>query len=138
MNEEQKLHTDRLVSLLYQKGYRGPFTIRVFQSGRPMHSGDLRRLLAYFFQSKNEHISQAELTTHAPYAPHIQCRMQVAYSGKEGFVIKELLVTNKQSRESRHLQFGHNQQLPGSMSIEGLFPKPKPWDNLLKGKGFRP
>jgi len=128
---------ESITHLLYQKGYRQHFTIRVPGSGRPVRSGNISSCLQYFFESKDTGPSRIELATTAPYAFHIKCRFYLGYEDKDGFSITRLFVENIRARDNREFQFRHNQEIPGAMSLEGLFPKPKPWEQIWKGKWFK-
>jgi len=124
-------------SLMYQKGYRGQFNLRHPSSGRPVESGALSYLLHQFlkeFNSKPNASPVLELDTFAPYSTTISCLFRIEYDAVMGFRARELTLNHKKTKENRHYQFVNNHQVPGALSLEELFPQPKPWDRGLRGK----
>lgn len=138
MQQQLEDSINSITRLFYQRGYRQHFTLSAPGSGRPMQSGDLTRCLRYFFQSKGTAPgSILELQTHAPYRSDIICRFVLNYDAKIGFKVKEMHVSERNTQAKHHFHFSNNNQLPGALSVEGFFPKLKPWQKHLRGRGFR-
>lgn len=124
----------RLVMLLNQKGYRGKFSFG--RRSLPMAT-DIRGCLDYFFgkYDKGEYPQREfDLEMVAPYDNQIICRFHLRYDEKIGFGIETFTVCNFKRNESKLFRLRTNNELPGSQTIYTLFPKPKPWDNIMKGK----
>jgi hypothetical protein len=45
-----------------------------------------------------------------------------------------MTIKDKASNEKKFFRLDNNQQIAGARAVEGLFPKPKPWDHIIKGK----
>lgn len=128
-----------LTTFLYQKGYRGKFGLS-HRSGRVYTTGSLRNCLEIFLGDYNQGgrtDPHFQLETDADGTGKIKCTFQMQLDEVKGFLIKEVGIADKVSKEARHYHLQNNQQVPGSVAVQGLFPKPKPWDHLRKGK-FRP
>lgn len=141
MNSEstEKQAKEAIINLLRQKGYRNRFALSVPGSNFPRQYGMLAKCLEVFFMLLKEGRAPSgklELDTTAPYNDRITCKFKLEYQEVKGFIVRELTV-HKMYFQSRQFNLSHNQQVPGSMTLESLFPKPKPWDNIRKGK-FRP
>lgn len=126
-------------SLMYQKGYRGRFSL---DRGHMMDFGALTDCLETFVRTLTAEAIQAplKLETYAAYkhaSDHIQCTLYGKLDTVKGFVIEQMDVVQRPSGKGQSYRFTNNQQIPGINAVIGLFPKPKPWDHLLKGK-FRP
>lgn len=138
--ETQEAAIRKLVSLMYSKGYRSRCSMAIAKGGRPIYHGDLRQCLAHFFKvrsGREARLAALELETHAPSNHRITCRMTMAYAEDTGFSIRGVDVRHARTRERKHFSLRSNHELPGAMTLESMFPKPKPWDWMLKGK-FRP
>jgi len=126
-----------LIHLLYQKGYRRTFTLVHPGTNHPDISGTLNDCLDKFlvgYRLDDKRWDKLQLSTLAPYNDHLTCTLQLQFDEAKGFLIRELTIEDKVSREQRYYRLSNNQQVPGAGSIEGLFPKPKPWDDIAKGK----
>lgn len=127
-------------TFLYQKGYRGVFRLSQPTTGRIQTSGSLRNCLNIFFSDYN-HGGRTDphfqLRAYADNAEKLECALTMEFDNVKGFLIREVEVTNKATNDRKHYRLVNNQQVPGSVAVQGLFPKPKPWDHLRKGK-FRP
>lgn len=122
---------DKLRILLYQKGYRRRFTLRAI--GRRQCRGEITECLEQFLGQHCSGIVSLELETMAPYNDQITCRFTLDYEPDKGFKIKELTV-GKPGYPSRTFPCATGQDIPGSMSLEGLFKKLRPWEWNMKGK----
>ncbi|MNU20714.1 hypothetical protein D3C71_89630 [compost metagenome] len=137
---EYKDLAEKLRMLFYQKGYRRKFTLSVPGSGLPKQMDDLRKCLEVFkmlLDVGKASFCQLELETTAPYNDRITCRFKLDYSESNGINIRELEVRSLETNNIKVFQIRSNHEIPGSMTLESLFPKPKPWDYLKRGK-FRP
>ncbi len=136
-DENQKTMVSDFTTFLYQKGYRGKFRLRQLNAGRVQTTGSLRNCLEVLFgdyQQGGKTDPAFQLSTYADGANKIECTFQMKVDEVKGFLIKELLIADSISNSNKHYRFVNNQQVPGSVAVQGLFPKPKPWDNHLKGK----
>ncbi|MGE8426336.1 MAG: hypothetical protein ACN6O7_00600 [Sphingobacterium sp.] len=131
LGEREKEWADKLRMLLYQKGYRRRFTLRAI--GAPQCSGAITECLEQFLGRHRSGKVTLELETMAPYNDQITCRFALDYEPDKGYKIKELTV-GKPGYPSRTFPCATGQDIPGSMSLEGLFKKPKPWEWNMKGK----
>jgi hypothetical protein len=142
MNREKNGSTavSDFTTFLYQKGYRGRFSAEMPAKGKTLFAGKLSDCLIDLLQHCNDRSaspSVLELKTTAPYADNLQCTFSLRYDEIKGFLITGAAYRDTKTGLGHSYAISNNQQLPGANSIEGLFPKPKPWDNHLKGK-FRP
>lgn len=126
-------------ALMYQKGYRARFML----AGDQMQfHGSLSECLETFLQSwtAKGRSTVLKLETYAAYrhaSDHINCVLQGKYDPEKGFQIEQMDIVQRPSGKSQTYRLINNRQIPGIMAVQGLFPKPKPWDHILKGK-FRP
>lgn len=130
----RKQAIEKITMLLYQKGYRGKFSF-----GEPGSSmlGDVRACLDRFLERyhKGEYPrGEFDMEMVAPHDHKITCRFRLRYDGQVGFRIETFTVCNFKTNESQLFVLRNNNELPGSQAIYTLFPKPKPWDNIKKGK----
>ncbi|WP_142685746.1 hypothetical protein [Chitinophaga polysaccharea] len=127
--------------MIRQYGYRNRFTIEMQGSGISKFTGNLNdclnRYLAASINGKIGINSFFELETALPFNQRILCRFKMAFDNISGFTIKQLEISDRVSKTNKVFNLRLNKELPGSQTIEGLFPKPRPWDFLRKGK-FRP
>ncbi|MBK1439800.1 hypothetical protein JHJ32_07385 [Parapedobacter sp. ISTM3] len=138
--ETEEAAIRKLVSLMHGKGYRGRFSIDFSGRRGQKYHGNLRQCLAQFFAAGNgqdESPAKIELETTAPYNHRIICKMGMDYSEESGFSIREMEIHHVRTKERKHFRLRSDRDLPGAMTLESMFPKPKPWDWMLKGK-FRP
>jgi hypothetical protein len=136
----QKQNNSTMVSdfttFLYQKGYRGKFGLS-HKAGRTYTTGSLRNCLEIFlsdYEQGGRTEPHFQLETDADATGKLKCTFRLQLDEIKGFLIREMDITDKVSKDRRHYQLVNNQQVPGSQAAQGLFPKPKPWDKLLKGK----
>lgn len=128
-------------TFMYQKGYRGRFHLMRIGTGRPQTMGSLRSILEiqlsdYFSTAAKSALF--ELKTYADLAEKIECRFKILATETKGFQIQHMEVLDTRTNERKqYTRLDNNQQIPGSTAVQSLFPKPKPWDDHLKGK-FRP
>lgn len=137
----QKKNNQQLVSdfvtFMYQKGYRRNYTLDHPGTGHPGMTGILRTCLEQFlmgYKLTNKIPAQCNLVTSPPYNDAITCSFKLQFDEVKGFLINEMNIQDTHSQHSYTYKIRANQQIPGSNAIEGLFPKPKPWDDILKGK----
>jgi hypothetical protein len=126
-------------TFLYQKGYRGKFGLS-HNAGRIYTTGSLRNCLEIFlsdFEQGGRTDPHFELSTYADAAQKLDCTFRLQLDEGKGFLIREMNITDKVSRETKKYRLANNQQMHGSQSLQGMFPRPKPWDRFRKGK-FRP
>jgi hypothetical protein len=145
MEFEKKLKDDAsdFVTFMYQKGYRGKFMMDKKVPTSPFMRDNLSHCLDKFLQKyvaseKKDNLLQLE--TYAWYVSeldNVHCQFKVQYDEVKGFLIKEVAIQDAKSKEKKVYPSMDNHQVPGSQAAIGLFPKPKPWDYLRKGK-FRP
>ena len=139
MDEKEKntIAVSDFSSFLLRKGYRDRFTINHSELTVPLKRGDLSECLESILQKVNGNKTdglKCELRTHPPYNDNLECVLKVDFDQVKGFLIREMKITDSISKESRNYRITSNQQIPGAMSGSGLFPKPKPWDDHLKGR----
>lgn len=138
--DENNNHKDPVAdfaTFMYSKGYRGKYTLLHPGAGRPLVTGSLRSCLEKFlagYELTERTKEKFELTTYADQGHTISCRFRLRFDEMKGFIIKEADIKQKSSEEKRYYRIDNNYQLPGAVAVQGLFPKPKPWDNYLKGK----
>lgn len=142
MKEQQnyKIAVSDFTAFLYQKGYRGKYTLHDPVTGHPRVTGTLSTCLDKFlscYRLDNGKCKKFELRTQAPYNARISCSFKIELDEVKGFLVRELTIEDKVTLDQRYYMLGNNRQIPGANSIEGLFPKPKPWDDAARGK-FRP
>lgn len=120
-----------------QYGYRNSF--RISLTGKQEYLGNLNDCLNRYLAANTnvDSYPMFELRTKAPYNPAIQCRFEIDFGLHEGFNIKTMWVKNLKSNVEHEFPLRSMRELPGAQTLESMFPKPKPWDFLRKGK-FRP
>lgn len=131
-NREEAMSVIRRI--IHQKGYRVKFAIgsRV----QPV-TADLDSCLRAFFDAYDNgkyRDGKFELETNLPYEPRISCRFYMRYDREKGFRITRFFVSNQKMHKHRTFDLHNNNQLPGSQMVYTLFPKPKPWDDIMKGR----
>lgn len=138
--EQKRIAVSDFTTLLYQKGYRGRFSVELPATNNTFFAGRLSDCLSDALKQYNATTgmgSVLKLKTTAPYADHLECSFSVRFDEVKGFLVNGAAFRDTKTGKSHAYRISNNQQLPGANSIEGLFPKPKPWDKHLKGK-FRP
>lgn len=75
-----------------------------------------------------------ELRTNAPYSDLIECRFRIEFNTTAGFQMHNMWVRDSKSKIEHQYRLSSNRELPGAQTLCGLFPKPRPWDFLKKGK----
>ena len=133
--ENERIAVSDLTSMLLREGYRNKFSVSSTGSSGPLITDKLSKCLEHFLQGgRADNTAEFELRTCPPYSDHLECLFQLKFDQLKGFLIKELTIKDRVSQESRYYRITNNQQVPGAMSVQGLFPKPKPWDDHLKGR----
>jgi len=136
MDHKNKVEAIREFTLLmFQKGYRGRFYLNLSGQRCLYVKDELKSCL-------EEIIKTAESGVHAkdPYElntltkDNIQCTFRVTFDEKEGFRVREMTVKNRQTRDRKSFYLVNNQLVMGSNGVSALFPKPKPWQHITKGK----
>jgi len=138
--EEAAINIGDFTATMYSKGYRREFDLVAQDSGRLLFRGKLTDCLRKALmdgEEIRENGGRCILVTHPPYEDRISCTFKVGYDRTRGFTVTEMDIQHQETGAKKHYQLMHNQQLPGAMSIGGLFPRPKPWDKHIRGK-FRP
>lgn len=133
-NSTRKDAIEKIAILLYQKGYRGKFSYG--ERGLSMVS-DVKACFHRFLEryDRGEYPGgMFEMEMIAPYDPALTCHFRLNYDEEAGFRIERFTVCNLKTNDSKWYPLQNNNQLPGSQTIYSLFPKPKPWDNIRKGK----
>lgn len=128
---------EKITMLFHRKGYRRDFML---DEDRIQQGGSIRQCLEVFlkqYEAGEYADGSFHLITYAPYNDRITCDFKMKFDEQKSFLITEFLVTNLKTDDYRQYHLRHNNELPGSMTLESLFPKPKPWDWIKKGK-FRP
>ncbi|NII26158.1 hypothetical protein HB364_13780 [Pseudoflavitalea sp. X16] len=125
-----------------QKGYTGNFTLEADEL-RNKFTGDIRRVLT----ALSQHAAQQEtpmgsfiLSTFAQYNHHqdyIKTQFYISHEPKNGFVISQQHFSHNAQYPTRMHIASHHQVL-GSQALINRYPKPKPWDDLRKGRPWRP
>jgi hypothetical protein len=136
MEKKTKQSLHELKMLLFQKGYRKRFSLVIGEDNRNRYHGELGKCLDVLGRALSGNPTKGtmvSLETTAPFNDRITCSFTITID-ESGLGIKELMVQNLRSKESRQFTYRNNKEIPGSQSLEGLFPKPKPWDRLLRGK----
>lgn len=123
--------------MLRQFGYRNNFKIKL--PGKNDYLGNLNDCLNRYLAANTgvENYPMFELRTKAPYNPAIRYRFKMEFDRQEGFKIQTMWVKDLKSNIEHAFRLRSNRELLGAQALEGLFPKPKIWDFLKKGK-FRP
>lgn len=136
-SEYFKTSVSDFVTLLYQKGYRGRYTVHDKETGPPLSYASLEHCLKvivdHYTQDK-EKVPHFWLRTYADVAQHYECKFKVTIDDVKGFLVKGVDIKNYQTQETKSYPILKNQQIPGSVAVQALFPKPKPWDGIKKGK----
>lgn len=128
------------ISFMYQKGFRGKYKLLQPGTNHPGITADLSACLNIFltgYDLSEKASDRLQLDTYADQGSRLNCTFQVRFDEVKGFQIEQMMIKNTQSNETRQYHIANNHQIPGSVAVQGLFPKPKPWDNIIKGK-FRP
>ena len=123
--------------LMYSKGYRGKYTLLHPGTGHPGMMGTLTDCLEKFltgYRLTEQTKDKLQLDTYADNSLSINCSFKIQFDEVKGFLIREVNVRNVPSEANRLYKITHNQQIPGSVAVQGLFPKPKPWEKHIKGK----
>lgn len=130
---------DSFQFLLRQKGYRwfrvtAPKSLYT-NSGESLQNYLKHVLLSHLeFDAKQ---SQFKIETYLEFIHAdncIHCEINLELDNVKGFKIKEYTITQKPSGETKRFRLDHNNQIPGVNAVLSMFPKPKPWENILKGK----
>ncbi|MEE1946405.1 hypothetical protein VRU48_14875 [Pedobacter sp. KR3-3] len=130
---------DDFSTMMYQKGYRGRFSL---DKGDRINFGTLAECLETYVRTLlSEGIpAPLKLETYAAYkhaGDHILCTLHGNLDTVKGFIMEQMDVIHQPSGKGQSFRLVNNRQIPGINAVLGLFPKPKPWDHLIKGK-FRP
>jgi hypothetical protein len=138
--KREEIAVSDFTTFLYQKGYRGRFSVEIPAIGKTLFAGKLSDclrdvLLQYYGTSHNG--STIELKTTAPYTDNLECTFSLRLDEVRGFLITGAAYRDTETGRTHAYRLSTNHQLPGANSIAGLFPKPKPWDKHRKGN-FRP
>lgn len=139
-DENSKTLMSDFTTLMYQKGYRANYILTHPGTNHPGMTGMLSRCLDKFLTGYNLTEKTKDrfiLETHPPANDAFSCSFHISYDEVKGFLIREMHIQDKNTQKKHTYNISSNQQIPGSNAIQGLFPKPKPWDHILKGK-FRP
>lgn len=136
MDANIKEQVRQLEMLLVQKGYRQRFALLAGDSARTVCTGSLAHCLEMLVSEGGSQNYQF-LETHAPYRPDIRCRFKMSYTQSDGFGIRELEIREQRTNEQLVFRLRNNQELPGSMSLEGRLPKETLLQKIMKGKSFR-
>lgn len=139
-NKNNSVLVSDFTHLMYRKGYRGKYSLLHPGTGHPGMMGTLstcleKFLIGYGLTDKTK--DRFQLDTYADNTNNISCTFKIQFDEVKGFLIKEVGIRNVLSGENRLYRITNNNQIPGSVAVQGLFPKPKPWVHRLKGK-FRP
>jgi len=124
-------------AMLYQKGYRGRYEMDSIDGAKIFMAGKLSECLEQIISLYNRSDLAEQkflLKTRPPYNDKIGCSFKTELDMVKGFLVREMDIHDSVSRQSRHYRIDHHRTIPGSNAIEGLFPKPKPWEHILKGK----
>jgi len=132
----------RFAADLRRKGYHARFYILNARSQDKIEAGStiegcLEAMLPAFDIRGNA--DGLLLTTYSDSrTQRYRCTFLLDYSGKNGFHVRVMsLYDNGQQLQHtmRHIPVS---QIPGAAMIPTYFPKRKPWDDFLLGKGFKP
>jgi hypothetical protein len=140
MKKERSFETEvtEFVQLLRQKGYRGRFLLGKITRDRQMSVGDLESCLLTFlkiYQETNGKNPLLQLETNVPYNDDLRCIFNVAFfGGVDGFKVSKMEIIDIRNNKNKIYKITHNNQVPGSQAVLGLFPKPKPWRKHAKGR----
>lgn len=117
----------------------GEHRLNSVAAAKPLIAGNLSDCLhgLYDVWRQEGHSASAELSTRPVYYDNLDCVIEIIFDPVKGFRVRNMEIKDSVSGQSRNYRFVNNHQVPGANSLQGLFPKPKPWDRLLKGK-FRP
>lgn len=136
-HKQNRDNAEDFTTFLYQKGYRGQFAL-LDERGHRQMVGNLSECLRDFIKryESNEHASN-KLTLQTTVTP-VKCTFQAAYNQVTGFLIRHFTAKEENTAKEKSYPIQWNNQVPGAQAIHGLFPKPKPWEQFMKGKRFRP
>lgn len=145
MEEKNKHETaiSDFIALLYRKGYRGKFSLEISNAWGTHFAGTLsdclQAFLSIFIKSKGveDHFVLETNPFYKNARDNILCRFKLSLNADRGIIINEMQIINARTNDKRVYRMLPNAQIPGAVAVQGLFPKPKPWDDFLKGKGFR-
>lgn len=139
--QRQQVMISDFTNLLYSKGYRGQYCLNDQREPRPQAIYPLSRCLQEFmdiFQKNKGHASSLRLATYAdPSSKNFLCAFYLHIDEVMGFKVKKMQITNLQTSHQQLYRMLPIMQIPGAASVEALFPNPRPWDDLIRGKGFR-
>jgi len=133
---KEQQHLDELRSLLFQKGYRRPFMISVPGRALSRFKGTLDSCLNFYLdyaETNQLKAGRLEMETMAPYNDKIAASFKINFDPQEGFQIRQMVISKHGVSNHLNYDIRHNREIPGSMTLEGLFPKQKPWERHLKG-----
>lgn len=125
---------EEISRLIHRKGYRSRFSTGPRASHKLV---DLESCLNGFSEAYDNgkyRDGRFEIETRLPYEPRIKCRFYMQYEKSKGFQISKLLVSNEKTNEKKSFDLSNSNQLPGSQQVYSLFPKQKPWDDIMKGR----
>jgi hypothetical protein len=142
MEITKKLEDDAsdFVTFMYQKGYRGRFLLDRKVPTRMLVGGELsdclKQLIEKYVASERKSNS-LRLETFPPYndeSNSILCQFKVQYDEVKGFLVKEVIIYNERTNDKKTFRLINNHQVPGSQAVLAMYPKPKPWDVMRRGK----
>lgn len=135
--KDEKL-INEFTRLMYQKGYRGRFFLDLSRQIDICIKDELNVCLKEIIKTtandayKKDHYQLDALTK-----DNIQCSFRLTFDEKEGFLVREMTMENKHTLDKKSFHLINNQLMMGSQGVSALFPKPKPWQHIVKNK-FRP
>ncbi len=140
MQEKYSTAISDFTTTLYHKGYRGKFTMDHPGSSTPRTLGSLRHCLEKFLMGYENTAATKpafKLETYADNGHLKRCIFNIELDTVKGFLVRDMLVKEVVTNMQKYYEFVNNHQIPGSAAVQALFPKPKPWDHIIKGR-FRP
>ncbi|TYR37412.1 hypothetical protein FXV77_05245 [Sphingobacterium phlebotomi] len=124
----------KLRALFRQKGYSSNFSIGSHNS---VLLADLDKCLKTFLQGYDAGKYQDgsfELKTGMPYDSKIYCHFYLKFDEQQGFKIEKMQVSSTRTHKMQTYEIHNNSEILGSQAVYSLFPKPKPWEDIMKGK----
>lgn len=142
MTIDKKLKNDAsdFVTFMYQKGYRGRFMMDRKEWDRIIMNDQLSDCLEQFMEKYITGEKKDNLLVLETFPPYndvhnsVLCRFKVQYDAVKGFLVKEAVIYNERTNDKKTFRLINNHQVPGSQAVLAMYPKPKPWDDMRRGK----
>lgn len=140
MDTRTQAQIDDLAHLFYYKGYRKNFELEAEDIvGQPL-KGQLIDVLTTYIGGKvidPSKVYKFQINTYAEYLSskdYKQCYCRAEYCVRDGFTLRQMDLISRNPSEQRVFRLRSNHELLPVQSAIGYFPRPKPWNDAMKGR----